>query len=194
MPGTLLPSTQQVPVEYFSIFESTNFQGEFQKLFAVGIPYNIHPWGNSSSSTDDSWCLAPGLPLLANQTSRGPEIWCKKAIVGPPPPHPGSSPSLADDKLRLCLGKVQCYISDLSDPKTPGMEGKKEKVLILTLLLTYPSQHLFKTSKHYCFSTFFSLSQISTKSLNLPSTLRPGAWPTSPPLYLLLSFSFLYID
>ena len=50
----------------------------------------------------------------------------KKAIVGPPPPHPGSSPSLADDKPRLCLGKVQCYISDLSDPKTPGMEGKKK--------------------------------------------------------------------
>lgn len=181
MPSSLLSSTQQVPVEY-----NTNFQGKIQKLSALGMPYNIRPWGNSFSSTDDSWCLAPGLPLLANQTSQGPEIWCKKAIVGPPPPHPGSSPSLADDKLRLCLGKVQCYISDLSDPKTPGME--KKKVLILPLLLAHPSQHLFNTSKYYCFSIFFSPSQISTKSLNLPSILLPKAQTTSPTLYLLLSF------
>ena len=75
MPSTLLPSTQQVPVEYFEIFENTNLQGTIQKLPAVGMPYNICPWGNSFSSTDDSWCLAPGLPLLANQSIQGLEIW-----------------------------------------------------------------------------------------------------------------------
>lgn len=155
----------------------------FKKLFAVGMPYPLHPRDNSFSSTDDSWCPAPGLPLLANQTNWGPEIWCKKAIVGPPPPHPGSSPSLTDDKLRLCLGKVQCYISDLADPKTPGMEGKKkEKVLILPLLLAYPSQSLFKTSKHHFFSLFFSLSQISTQVIEpsiYPLTRGPANLATS---------------
>lgn len=154
------------------------------------MPYNIRLWGNSFSSTDDSWCLAPGLPLLANQTSRGPEIWCKKAIVGPPPPHPGSSPSLTDDKLRLCLGKVQCYISDLLDPKTPGMEEKKMSSFYHYSL--YIQANIYLKHPNTTILVYFSLSQVSTKSLNLPFTLLPEPWPTSPLLYLLLSF-FLYI-
>lgn len=161
----------------------------FKKLFAVGMPYPLHPRDNSFSSTDDSWCPAPGLPLLANQTNWGPEIWCKKAIVGPPPPHPGSSPSLTDDKLRLCLGKVQCYISDLADPKTPGMEGKKKKKSSFYHYSLHIQANLYLKHPNITFLVCFSLSlRFLPKSLNLPFTLWPEARPTLPPLYLLLSF------
>lgn len=182
MPSTLLSSTQQVPVEY-----NTNFQGKIQKLSALGMPYNIRPWGNSFSSTDDSWCLAPGLPLLANQTSQGPEIWCKKTIVGPPPPHPGSSPSLADDKLRLCLGKVQCYISDLSDPKTPGMEKKKKSSFYHYSLHIQANIYLIHPNRTVL--VYFSLSdfyQVIEPSI-YPST--KGADNLSTSLFTILLFS-----
>lgn len=88
-------------------------------------------------------------------------------------------------KRRLCLGKVQCYISDLSDPKPSGMEKKT----ILPLLLVYPSQHLFKISKH-CFSIFFSVSDFYPVIENHPppSTLLFAACPTFLSPYLLLSF------
>ena len=112
----------------------------------------------------------------------------KKAIVGPPPPHPGSSPSLADDKLRLCLGKVQCYISDLSDPKTPGMEEKKKKPSIYHYSLHIQANIYLKHPNTTVLVYFsLSLSQLSSGSWNLPSTLPPAARPTSPPLDLLVS-------
>ena len=87
-------------------------------------------------------------------------------------------------KPRLCLGKVQCYISDLSDPKTSGMEKKT----ILPTVLVYPSQHLFKIFKH-CFSIFFSVSDFYPVIESHPPTLLSVARSTFLPLYLLLPFS-----